>query len=214
MGGGGGSSSNRLAEEQNRQEQARLAAIQSGIAGTNAIFDSPERQVQYDDYLSAQREMYFGELSRQQQDAQRSNRFALARSGQLGSRQQIDTGQDLGEAYNRGVVDSDRLAQRATADLRGADEDSRRSIIQLVQSGADATTTSSAALRQMQGNLSGARADMNAGALGQVFGTFGDMYKRSQERASERRAERDLGTLYGTARRWGYGSQGAAGGGW
>ena len=214
MGGGGGGSSDRIAREQQEQEQQRLAAIQAGIAGTNAIFDSPERQRQYDDYMGAQREMYFGELQRQQQEAQRQNRFSLARSGLLGSRQQVDAGRDLGDAYNRGVVDADRLAQRATSDLRAADEDSRRGIIQLVQSGADATTASSAALRQMQTNLSGARSDMNANALGQVFGTFGDLYKRSQDRAEQRRAERDLGTIYGTAARWGYGPQSSGSTGW
>lgn len=207
MGGGGSSSSDRIAREQQEQEQQRLAAIQAGITGTNAVFDSPERQRQYDDYLGAQREMYFGELQRQQQDAQRGNKFALARSGLLGSRQQVDVGKDLGETYNRGVVDADRLAQRAQADLRSADEDSRRSVIQLVQSGADATTASSTALRQMQTNLAGARGEMNAGALGQVFGTFGDLYKRSQDRAEQRRADRDLGTLYGTAGQWGYSPQ-------
>lgn len=205
--GGGGGSSDQIAREQQEQERQRLAAIQAGIGATNAVFDSPERQRQYDDYLAAQRESYFGELSRQQQEAQRGNKFALARSGLIGSRQQIDTGRDLGEAYNRGVVDADRLAQRAQSDLRAADEDSRRSIIQLVQSGADATTASSAAMRQMQTNLSGARADMNASALGQVFGTFSDLYKRSQDRAEQRRADRDLGTLYGTAAQWGYSPQ-------
>lgn len=210
MGGGGGGASERIAREQQQQEQARLAAIQAGISQTNALFDSPERQRQHQEFLAAQRQAYFDELSRQQQDAQRQSRFALARSGQIGGRQQVDIGRDLGEAFNRGVVDADRLANRALADLQASDEDSRRSIIQLIQSGADATTASSAALRQMQTSLAGARSQMNADALGQVFGTFGDLYRRSQERAEARRAERDLGTLYGTASRWGYSPQAVA----
>ena len=201
--GGGGGSADRIARENQRMEQERLAAIRSGTAATNAIFDAPERQAQYDDYLRAQREMYFDELGRQMSDAQRGNKFALARSGLAGSSQSVEAGRDLGEAYNRGVVDADRLAQRARADLQMADEDSRRSIIQMVQAGADATTASSAAMRQMQSNLAGARSDMNANALGQVFGSFGELYKRSQERAAERRAQSDLGTIYNTAQRWG-----------
>lgn len=202
--GGGSGSSDRIAREQQRQENERLAAIQRGIGATNAAFDSPERQAQYNDYLDAQRDMYFNELSKQQQEAQRQNTFSLARSGLVGSRQQVDRGADLGEAYSEGVVDADRLAQRALADLRGADEDARMATIQLVQSGADATTASSAALRRMQSNLSGARGEMNANALGSVFGGFADMYKRSQDRDSERRAAKDLRTLYNTATDWGY----------
>lgn len=208
--GGGGGSADRIARENQQMERERLAAIKSGTAAANRIFDAPERQAQYDDYLAAQREMFFDELGRQMGDAQRGNKFALARSGLAGSSQAVDAGKQLGEKYNRGVVDADRLAQRATADLRGADEDSRRSIIQMVQAGADATTASSAALRQMQTNLAGARSDMNANALGTVFGGFADMYKRSQERDAERRASRELNTMYNTAQRWGYSPTGGS----
>lgn len=202
--GGGGGSADRIARENQRMEQERLAAIQQGTQAANQVFDSPERQAQYDDYLRANRDQFFGELERQHADAERQNRFALTRSGLVGSRQQVDAGRDLGESYNRGVVDADRLAQRRVADLRMADEDSRRSIIQMVQAGADATTASSAALRQMQTNLSGARSDMNANALGEVFGGFADMYKHSRERDADRRAQRDLNTIYNTAGNWGF----------
>lgn len=202
--GGGGGSADRIARENQQMEQERLAAIRHGTEAANRIFDSPERQAQYDDYLQANREQFFGELERQMDDANRQNRFAMARSGLVGSRQQVDLGQETGEAYNRGVVDADRLAQRAVSDLRMSDEDSRRSIIQMVQAGADATTASSAAMRQMQTNLSGARSDMNANALGDVFGTFSDMYKRSRERDAERRAQGDLNTIYNTSGNWGW----------
>ena len=202
--GGGGGSADRIARENQQMERERLAAIQRGTAAANAIFDAPERQAQYDDYLKANREQFFGELERQLADAQRGNKFALARSGTAGSSQAVDAGRELGESYSRGVVDADRLAQRALADLKMADEDSRRSIIQMVQAGADATTASSAALRQMQSNLAGARSDMNANALGQVFGGFADMYKRSQERDADRRAREELNSLYNTSQQWGY----------
>ncbi len=212
--GGGGGSSERIARENQQMERDRLAAITHGTQAVNRVFDGEGRQAQYDEYLGALREMNFDELSKQQQEAQRQNNFALARSGLVGSRQQVDVGRDLGESYNRGVVDADRLAQRGLADLQGADESARRTAIQMVQAGADATTASSSALRSMQTNLAGARSDMNADALGQVFGSFGDMYKRSRDRAEERRAQSDLGTLYGTARHWGYNAPQSTGGGW
>lgn len=203
--GGGGKSSNDVANEQRRQEEQRIAAIQAGLAATNKIFDSPEREAQIQDFLAANRQQYFGELNRQTEEAQRQLRFSLARSGTYGGRQQVDAAKDLGEAHNRGVIQADRLAQGAANEVRQADEDARLRVIQLIQSGTDATTASRMATAGLRTSLEGARSSMNADALGTVFGGFSDMYKRSQQRNEERRAQRDLGTLYGTANQWGFG---------
>lgn len=202
--GGGGGGSERIAREQLRMEQERQAAIKSGIGAVNAAFDTPERQKQYSDYLAAQRKLYFDQLANQQQDAQRQNKFALARSGLVGSREQVDRGSDLGKAYQKGVIEADRAAQSNLVGLQSADEGTRQSLIQLVQSGADATTASSSALRSMQSNLAGASANAKVDALGNVFGDFSDLYKRSRDRADERSAMQYLDQLYNTGSRWGY----------
>lgn len=201
---GGGGGSERIAREQLRMEQERQAAIKSGIGAVNAAFDTPERQKQYGDYLAAQRKLYFDQLANQQQDAQRQNKFALARSGMVGSREQVDRGADLGKAYQKGVVEAERAAQSNLVGLQSADEGTRQSLIQLVQSGADATTASSSALRSMQSNLAGASASAKVDALGNVFGDFSDLYKRSRDRADERSAIQYLDQLYNTGSRWGY----------
>lgn len=206
MGGGGGDGgAGKIAREQQAQDTAKQAAIQAGISRTNQIYDAPERQGQYNEFLQAQRQQYFDELARQQQDVTRNNKFDLARSGKVGGRVAIDRGRDIGEAYNRGVVNADRLAQGSLADLMSADEDSRRSTINLIQSGADVSTASNAAMRGLQANLAGAKAAEGPAALGQVFGSFGDMYQRSMDRDAERRAMRDRKMLYNTAPQWGYG---------
>lgn len=206
--GGGGGSAGRVAQEQARQDSNRQAAVSSGIARTNAMYDSPERQGQYNDFLSAQRQMFFDELGRQQKEANRNNTFDLARRGLVGSRVAIDRGRDLGESYNRGVVNADRHAQGALSDLMSADDQSRRDTIQLIQSGADVTSASNLAARGLRSNLSGAKTAANADALGSVFGSFGDMYKRSLERDAERRALRDRAMLYNTTNTFGYGNGG------
>ncbi len=211
----GSSGDSGVAKRQEQMERERLAAIQSGIAATNQIFEDPARAAQYEDFLAAQRQEFFRELGDQKKDADRQLKFALARSGQYGGRQQIDAGTRLGEQYQRGIINADRLAQGATNDLRMADQDARARIIAMIQSGADVTTASNAALSSLQSNMAGARANMNAEALGTVFGGLSDLYKRSQERAEERRARRDLGSLYGTAPQWGYGQpQSRTSGGW
>lgn len=202
MGGGGGSDG--LARQQEQREQARLAEIQRGIAATNGVYDSPQRQAQINDFLEANRQMYFKELGTQKQDADRQLKFAVARNGQQGGKQSIDAAANLGEKYNKGVVDADRLAQRGANDLRMADEEARSNLIALINSGVDATTASNRATAGLQTSLAGARANMGPEALGQVFGSFGDLYKRSKERDEERRARTDLNSLYGTAGQWGY----------
>lgn len=203
MGGGGGSSS-KLAQQQDQMEQERLAAIKSGISGVNSAYDNPARQGQYDEFLGANRKQFFDELNKQQGDALRQNKFALARSGLVGSRQQVDRGTDLGDAYQKGVINAERQAQGNLVGLKNADEDSRRSLIQQVQNGADVTTASSAAMRTLQNNLAGAKASEGVGALGNVFGGFSDLYKRSRDREDEKRAMNDLRVRYSTSNQWGF----------
>lgn len=202
---GASDNSGRIARQQEQQEQQRLAAIKQGIGGVNAVYDSPERQAQINDYLEANRKLYFDELAKQQGDATRQTKFALARNGTAGSRQQIDAAADMGEAHNKGVINADRQAQGAANNLRMSDEDSRNNLIALVQSGLDATTASQRANSTLRVNLEGAKSGMGVDALGQVFGGFSDLYKRSKDRDEERRAYKDLGTIYGTAGQWGYG---------
>lgn len=202
---GASDNSGRIARQQEQQEAQRLAAIRSGISGVNAVYDSPNRQAQINDYLEANRKLYFDELTKQHADATRNTKFALARNGTAGSRQQIDAAADMGEAYNKGVINAERQAQGQANNLRMSDEDSRNNLIALVQSGLDATTASQRANSTLRMNLEGAKSGMGVDALGQVFGGFSDLYKRSKDRDEERRAYKDLGTLYGTAPQWGYG---------
>lgn len=202
---GASDNSGRIARQQEQQEAQRLAAIRQGISGVNAVYDSPERQAQIADYLEANRKLYFDELGRQKGDTDRQLKFALARNGTAGSRQQIDAAADLGRQYNEGVINADRQAQGAANNLRMDDEASRNNLIAMVQSGLDATTASQRANNNLRVNLDGAKSSMRSDAIGNVFGGFADLYKRSKDRAEETRAYKDLGTIYGTAPQWGYG---------
>lgn len=204
MGGGGSSSSNKIAEDQERREAERLAVIQQGMDAVNSIFDSPGRDAEVAEVLAARRGLYFDELGRQKADADRQLKFAMARSGLSGSRQAIDAGRLLGERHQRGIVDAENLALNEANQLRMADEEARADLIRLVQSGADVTTASNAATARMQQNLAGSRTSGNVSALGDVFGTFSDLYKQSRERAGERQAQSDLRTAYNTAGNYGW----------
>ena len=195
MSGRSGHSAQRAAEAAEAQRQAQ---IRGSVSRINEAFDNPNRQREIGDYLGATRQFYMNDLNRQKGETDRNLKFAMARSGQTGSKVAIDNAARVGQDYNRGVIESDRRAQSAAADLRSQDESSRLGLIQMAQSGLDATTGSSRALSALQNNLQAGRATSTAQGLGDAFGTFANLFKRSQEAAAARRGEKYVyGTLYG-----------------
>jgi len=195
MSGGSSNSAQRAAEAAERERQAQ---IRGSVGRINEAFDNPNRQREIGDYLGATRQFYMNDLNRQKGETDRNLKFAMARSGQTGGKVAIDNAARVGQDYNRGVIESDRRAQSAAADLRSQDESSRLGLIQMAQSGLDATTGSSRALSALQNNLQAGRATSTAQGLGDAFGTFANLFKRSQEAAAARRGEKYVyGTLYG-----------------
>ena len=195
MSGSSSNSAQRAAEAPGARRQAQIGG---GVGRINGAFDNPNRQREIGDYLGATRQFYMNDLNRQKGETDRNLKFAMARSGQTGSKVAIDNAARVGQDYNRGVIESDRRAQSAAADLRSQDESSRLGLIQMAQSGLDATTGSSRALSALQNNLQAGRATSTAQGLGDAFGTFANLFKRSQEAAAARRGEKYVyGTLYG-----------------
>lgn len=181
-------------------EAERQAAIKQGISNVNATFDSPERNAQYDDFFKALRENYMGDAARQQQAANRNLKFSLARSGLVGGSADVDARRTAGEEFSRGVLGAENRAQDALADLRGADEQSRMNLIQLVTGGLDATTAMQRASSQMQSNAAGRKAQGFNEGLGDIFGNTAALYKKQQDNAAFRRgAQAPVGSLYGIA---------------
>jgi hypothetical protein len=204
MSGGSNNSAQRAAEQ---SENARQARIASSVGQINAAFDNPSRERELGDYLAATRRFYMDDLDRQKGDTDRGLKFAMARSGLTGGSTAIDNARRVGEDYTRGVLESDRRAQSAVADLRGQDEQSRLGLISMAQSGLDATTASSRALSSLQNNLQAGRATATAQGLGDAFGSFSNIYRRSQEESARRRGEKDVyGTLYQPG--FGFGARG------
>lgn len=195
MSGGSSNSAQRAAEAAERERQAQ---IRGSVGRINEAFDNPNRQREIGDYLGATRQFYMNDLNRQKGETDRNLKFAMARSGQTGGKVAIDSAARVGQDYSRGVIESDRRAQSAAADLRSQDESSRLGLIQMAQSGLDATTGSSRALSALQSNLQAGRATSTAQGLGDAFGTFANLFKRSQEAAAARRGEKYVySTLYG-----------------
>ena len=193
MGGG----SNDAQRDATRAEQERQAAIQATQRRVDAIFSSPQREKDIADFLEATRQYYRTDAGRQQGDAARSAKFALARSGQTGGSFDVDTNARLAETYKRGLLEADRRAQGAASNLRAADADAKQRIFSLAQAGLDTNTAASQAAQSLRQNLEMGRVDAGEQSLGDLFSRFGDIYSNSLKQSEDRRAQKYVyNTLY------------------
>ncbi|GAB3054091.1 hypothetical protein [Stenotrophomonas tumulicola] len=193
----GASSGSKAANAAAQTEGWRTSNINRSVGQIDQIYGSPNRQAGLDDFLGASRQFYTGELDRQKEQADRSLKFAMARSGLAGGSAAVDANRRLGEDYSRGVLDSERLAQGALSDLQAADETSRQNLISQVAGGMSLTSGANQSALAMQNNLQSAQGRLSADALGDVFGGLSDVYTRSRDLAADRRGFRDVyNTLY------------------
>lgn len=200
-----GSSRNRAGEEANRMEAERQAAIRQAQMAINQVFNDPRREADIADFVSAMRTFRMQDLDRQKAETDRQLRFALARGGLIGGSTQLDQQKAFGEQYARGVLDIERGAQGAGAELRAADQDARGRLISLATQGLDATTAAQQAAAAMRSNLEAGRATSMAQGLGDVFSRFNKFYEQSREAAERRRADRNAGWLYQPVKYGGWG---------
>lgn len=198
-----GSSSNRASREAQRAEDQRMAAIRNTQAAVNRAYDNPQRQADIADFVSATRDYLTGDLNRQKSDADRQLKFALARNGVTGGSTQIDQQANLADDYARSILDVDRRARGAGADLQAQDQENRARLIQLATSGLDATTAASQAAAGMRSSLEAGKSASLVGGLSDVFADFRrNFLDPMKQQAGQRRANRDTGfslypTMYG-----------------
>jgi hypothetical protein len=173
-----------------KAEADRLARVNATTNQVNQLFDSPERAAQREQYGTAVRDFYVSDANRQKSVADRNLRFAMARSGLTGGSATIDANRTMGEEYNRGILESERRAQAALADLMGRDEQSRLNLTGLAQSGLNTTASAQQAAAALRSNLAGAKADAFGQGLGDIFKSVEDTRKRSEEDAARRQQEK------------------------
>ncbi len=181
-----------------RLEMERQAAIKDAQGRINGVFDNPRRARDIADFVSAVRQRGMEDLDRQNAEANRELRFALARGGLSGGSVNVDQNRRLGEEYNRGLLSVENRAQGAGSQLEAADQDARGRLIQLATSGLDATTAASQAAAGLRSNFEGAKAQAYGEQLGDQFSQLGGFVKQRREEAARRQANRDANfNLYG-----------------
>ena len=173
-------------------EALRQNNINAAVDQINSIYGSASRQADINDFLNASRTFYTNELEKQKGVADRSLKFAMARNGLSGGSAAVDANRTLGENYQQGILNADRLAQAAAADLQNADETSRMNLISQASTGLGLTSGAQQAAQALQSNLQSSRGTMKADALGDVFGGLANIFTNSQNAAEERRGARNL----------------------
>jgi hypothetical protein len=193
--GGPSDSAQRAAQAQQQQQQA---AIDQSQAQINAIFDNPQRQVDIDDFVNATRQYYQQDLDKQKANADRSLKFALAKSGLTGGSEQVDQQEQLGEAYAKGQLQAEQKALGAGANLQDADEQARQRLIALATSGLDATNAATQSAEALRSDLQSARSQANADSLGNVFSVFNKFDQDISDAKQRRQGLTDSGfDVYG-----------------
>jgi hypothetical protein len=201
-----GSSSNSAQRAAQQAEDARIAAIRQTQSRVNQVFDSPQRQADIADAVSANRDLGLQGLDEDKSLQDRQLKFALARNGLVGGSTQIDQSAELGRQYNKGVLEVDRRSRAVGADIEASDQDARARLIQLATSGLDATTAASQAAAGLRTNLEAARSANNVSDIGAFGGTFAEFLNQSREASQRRRANQETGfNLYGQQANYGYG---------
>ena len=155
-------------------------AIQSGSLYGSKTVTPDSREKLYDEQEQAVYDLNAKEVNDQYADAERANRFALARNGLLGGSADVDSNANLQEKTNEGLVQAKALGQQAASDLRTADEQSKQSLIAMAQSGIDTGTAQQMAQAQLNANAQSALGQRGGATIGNLFDNLSQAYLTRQ----------------------------------
>lgn len=141
---------------------------------------SPNREAMYSDQKAAVYDLNKREVDRQAAEAERMNRFGLARAGLAGGSVNVDSVADLDRRTNEGLMRAGGIADQAAADLKTQDERTRSSLIGLAQSGIDTGTAAQQALKGLEVNAANAASARAGSTVGRLFDDLSQAYLANQ----------------------------------
>lgn len=171
-GGGDGGAGARERERQRIAEEARNAILQQ--------FADPARETAYGNHRDAVYELNVEEANRQAAEAERANRFALARNGLAGGSVDIDSTEELNRRHNKGLMQAQGLADDAAANLRAQDENTKNSLMSMAANGMNSAQATDLALSGMKTNMQNAAANEAIAQVGNLFGDMQNAYLYNQ----------------------------------
>lgn len=175
-GKGGSKSSDRYAKYSMEQEQLRQKKIKEATDTINNIFNNANRDSLYRQHRDAVYKLNTDEVNRQAQEAERANRFALARNGLLGGSVDVDSNAELDRRTNKGLLNASGIADDAAAKLRASDEATKQNLLQLAQTGISGSDVRSMANAQLANNINQGASDQAIAQVGQLFNDLANAY--------------------------------------
>lgn len=195
-GGGGSNKAVKAQQEADAQKQQQIAA---GTSAVNSVFDNPTRGTDIKSFVAATKGLLRGSLDDQQTDALRNTKFALARNGQTGGQVDVDQNANLAQFYNKGLLKVTQAANAAGERVKQSDENSRQSLLSLVQSGLDQNSAAIQAGNLTRSNIATETAAIDPNTVSSAFGNLADYYTNSTTQKAYNDANRTTGALYGNS---------------
>lgn len=157
-------------------------AIANGELYTGYETVKPEnrREKLYGEQRQAVYDINARDVNRQYGDAEKANRFGLARNGLMGGSADVDSNARLQEMTNEGLVKAGGIADNAASALRTADESARQSLISMAQSGIDTGTAQQMAQQQLESTSQRAQGERSGASIGNLFGNLSQAYLRGR----------------------------------
>lgn len=156
-------------------------ALQDGLFTGVRTIKGTDRNQLYREQQDAVTQLNQREVSRQHEDAERQNRFGLARAGLSGGSVDVDSNAELSRINNEGMMKAVGLGQQAAADLRTQDERTRQSLISMAQSGIDTGQAAQLALSGLEANTASAGAARSGATIGNLFNDLANVYAYNQQ---------------------------------
>lgn len=179
---GGGGDPGAEARQQEADRQARITAATEKI---NSIFTPGAEFNPREDLYKQQRATVYDinsqDVARQAQEAERTNRFGLARTGLAGGSVDVDSVADINRRTNEGLLRAGGIADQSAADLRTADESTRSNLISMAQSGIDTGSASTMALNGLKVNADNVAAQRSGASVGSLFNDMSQAYLLNQQ---------------------------------
>lgn len=134
----------------------------------------------YADQKAAVYDLNTKEVNRQAAEAERVNRFGLARTGLLGGSADVDSNAELNRRTNEGLLRAGGIADQSAADLQAQDERTRANLISMAQSGIDTGSAASMALNGLSANANQAAQARSGATVGSLFNDLSQAYLTNQ----------------------------------
>ena len=169
---------NNALQEQNQMLQRLTSQMYRPETYTEFVDGDPanSREQMYTNQRQAVYDLNTRDVNRQAADAERLNRFALARNGLLGGSADVNSGFEINRMTNEGLMKAGGIADQAAADLRMSDERTRGNLISMAQSGIDTGTAQQMALSGLAANAEAAKSSAAAATVGDLFSGLSGAY--------------------------------------